>query len=75
MNTAMPSVSAVIPVKPLEAALGRLAGVLPAGIRRDLQWEMLEIVLWACARSGAVGRDRVTGVPGSPACRARSARG
>jgi 2-phospho-L-lactate guanylyltransferase len=65
MNTAMPSVSAVIPVKPLEAALGRLAGVLPAGIRRDLQWEMLESVLWACARSAALeGVIVVTGDAG-----------
>lgn len=40
---------AVIPVKPLERALGRLAGVLDRGARRDLQWEMLGAVLGACA--------------------------
>jgi 2-phospho-L-lactate/phosphoenolpyruvate guanylyltransferase len=49
-------VAAVIPVKPLDAALGRLSGVLPASDRRDLQWEMLGAVLSACAECEGLSR-------------------
>lgn len=43
--------AAVIPVKPLDAALGRLAGALEAPERRRLQQAMLVAVLAACASS------------------------
>lgn len=46
--------TAVIPVKPLERALGRLGLVLGDAARRDLQWEMLGAVLRACAESARV---------------------
>lgn len=48
------SVIAVIPVKPMEGALGRLAGVLDPRERRDLQAAMLSDVLGACATSRGV---------------------
>lgn len=44
-------VQAVIPVKPLERALGRLGGVLNGAERRSLQWEMLGAVLAACTEA------------------------
>ena len=43
--------AAVIPVKPLDTALGRLAGVLEAQERRHLQQAMLVAVLTACTSS------------------------
>ena len=48
--------TAVIPVKPLERALGRLGEVLDAAARRDLQWEMLGAVLRACTEATRVER-------------------
>jgi 2-phospho-L-lactate/phosphoenolpyruvate guanylyltransferase len=48
-------IAAVIPVKPLALALGRLAGVLPAPARRALQAAMLEDVLAACRRTPGLG--------------------
>lgn len=48
---------AVIPVKPLGLALGRLSGVLSTEERRSLQWEMLGAVLSACT-----GARRCAGV-------------
>jgi 2-phospho-L-lactate guanylyltransferase len=42
-------VLAVVPVKPLGRALGRLAGVLAPGERRELQDAMLADLLAACA--------------------------
>jgi 2-phospho-L-lactate guanylyltransferase len=43
------AVQAVIPVKPLGRALGRLAAVLSPSERRDLQEAMLDDLLTACA--------------------------
>lgn len=45
----MSAVQAVIPVKPLGRALGRLAAVLSPSERRDLQEAMLDDLLTACA--------------------------
>ena len=42
-------------MKPLALALGRLAGVLPAPVRRALQAAMLEDVLAACRGASALG--------------------
>jgi 2-phospho-L-lactate/phosphoenolpyruvate guanylyltransferase len=57
-------VVAVIPVKPLKYALGRLIPVLGAPARRDLQWEMLGAVLAACVDARGLGRVIV--VSGDP---------
>jgi 2-phospho-L-lactate/phosphoenolpyruvate guanylyltransferase len=46
--------AAVIPVKPIDRALGRLASVLSPGERRDLQSAMLLDLLDACRDSAAV---------------------
>jgi len=46
--------AAVIPVKPIDRALGRLASVLSPGERRDLQSAMLLDLLDACRQSTAV---------------------
>jgi 2-phospho-L-lactate guanylyltransferase len=54
----------VIPVKPLGAALGRLAGVLAPPARRELQWEMLGAVLSASV--DARGLDEVLVVTADP---------
>jgi 2-phospho-L-lactate/phosphoenolpyruvate guanylyltransferase len=62
--TERPSVTAVIPVKPLERALGRLASVLSGPARRDLQWEMLGSVLGACV--DAEGIERIIVVSADP---------
>lgn len=59
------SVAAVIPVKPLERALGRLSPVLDRAARRDLQWEMLGAVLGACAEASRL--DGVVVVTGDRA--------
>jgi len=48
------SVQAVIPVKPLGRALGRLAAVLAPGERRDLQAAMLADLLEACRGCAAL---------------------
>jgi 2-phospho-L-lactate guanylyltransferase len=48
------TVAAVIPVKPIDRALGRLASVLSPAARRDLQAAMLTDLLEACDRSTAV---------------------
>lgn len=45
---------AVVPVKPLHEALGRLAGVLGPGERRELQEAMLHDVLDACAAADRI---------------------
>jgi len=45
----------LVPVKPLALALGRLAGVLEAPVRRALQAAMLEDVLAACRGASALG--------------------
>jgi len=48
------SAAAVIPVKPIDKALGRLAPVLRPGERRALQAAMLADLLDACRDSVAV---------------------
>jgi 2-phospho-L-lactate guanylyltransferase len=48
------SVAAVIPVKPLTSALGRLGRILDAPERRALQAAMLEDVLGACREASAL---------------------
>ncbi len=50
---------AIIPVKPLEAALGRLALLLSAGERRALQTAMVADVLRACSACPLVDRTVV----------------
>ena len=45
---------AVVPVKPLHEALGRLAGVLGSEERRELQEAMLHDVLDACAAAESI---------------------
>ncbi len=59
---------AVVPVKPMAAALGRLADVLDSGERHALQGAMLRDVLLACERSGAVAATIV--VTSDPAAEA-----
>jgi 2-phospho-L-lactate/phosphoenolpyruvate guanylyltransferase len=49
-----PATVAVIPVKRLRGALRRLAGALPAPVRRELQMAMLDDVLGACAATDAL---------------------
>jgi 2-phospho-L-lactate guanylyltransferase len=61
-------VSAVIPVKRLDRALGRLSGVLPREARRELQEAMLTDVLAACA--GARRMREVIVVTADPHARA-----
>lgn len=67
--------AAVIPVKPLDAALGRLAGALEAPERRQLQQDMLVAVLAACASSRVdeilvvTGDDAVAGAARSKGAR------
>jgi 2-phospho-L-lactate/phosphoenolpyruvate guanylyltransferase len=48
------SAAAVIPVKPIDRALGRLASVLSPAERRELQAAMLTDLLAACRHSTAV---------------------
>lgn len=62
--------TAVIPVKPLGRALGRLGDALPAPARRDLQWEMLGAVLAAC--TSATGVSEVVVVTGDAAVAGRA---
>lgn len=67
--------AAVIPVKPLDAALGRLAAVLEAPERRHLQQTMLVAVLEACTSSRVdeilvvTGDTAVASVAGSKGAR------
>lgn len=61
---------AVIPVKPLRVALGRLADELTPEERWHLQYAMLEDVLEACLRSPGVAAVVVTADP-EAACLAR----
>lgn len=60
-----PGAVAVIPVKPLGEALGRLAPVLGSAERRRLQHEMLVSVLHACMHAQSL--DGVVVVTGDPA--------
>jgi 2-phospho-L-lactate/phosphoenolpyruvate guanylyltransferase len=61
-------VLAVVPAKPLGAALGRLEGVLDAPARRALQEAMLRDVLRACAGAAALaGALVVTADPAAAA--------
>ena len=50
---------AIVPLKPLGEALGRLSGVLEPAARRDLQVAMLADVLEACGRARGVGEALV----------------
>jgi 2-phospho-L-lactate/phosphoenolpyruvate guanylyltransferase len=67
-----PPTAAVIPVKPLALALGRLAGALAAPARRALQAAMLEDVLGACAGAAALGRVLVVTCDPAAAALARA---
>jgi len=60
-------IDAVVPVKPLGRALGRLAPGLAAPARRELQAAMVRDVLGALARARGVGRTWV--VSGDPTVR------
>ncbi len=51
------TVGAVIPVKPIARALGRLAAVLSPAERQQLQSAMLLDLLDACRRSACRERD------------------
>jgi 2-phospho-L-lactate guanylyltransferase len=58
------SVAAVIPVKPIDRALGRLSAVLRPAERRELQAAMLADLLDACRHSASV--DETFVVTGDP---------
>jgi 2-phospho-L-lactate guanylyltransferase len=65
-------IAAVIPVKPLALALGRLAGALSAPARRALQAAMLEDVLGACRGTVGLGPLLVVTVDPAAAALARA---
>lgn len=58
---------AVIPVKPLHIALGRLADTLTPEVRWQLQYAMLADVLMACRRSPGIAALVVTADPSAAA--------
>jgi 2-phospho-L-lactate/phosphoenolpyruvate guanylyltransferase len=72
VSAAPPAVAAVIPVKPLALALGRLAAALDAPGRRALQAAMLADVLAACRGTAGLGPLLVVTVDPAAAALARA---